>query len=68
MYIADRMGMRLYRYNESSLPGAANRLLDIQMTSESRIPYISRNDELYLGYFIIMTLITMFYKIRVIRR
>jgi hypothetical protein len=65
LYIADRMGMELYHYNEKLFlcPGAANRLFGYSNDElKRRIPYISRNDELYLGYFIIMTLITMFYK------
>lgn len=64
-YIAGRMGMDIYHYNDKLFltPGTANRLFGYTNDElKRRISYINRNDELYLGYFIIMTLITMFYK------
>jgi hypothetical protein len=64
-YIADKMGMELYHYNEKLFlsPGTGNRLFGYSNDDlKRRIPYITRNDELYLCYFIIMVLITMFYK------
>lgn len=64
-YIAGKMGMELYNYNEKLFlsPGTGNRLFGYSNDDLKRkIPYITRNDELFLGYFIIMTFITMFYK------
>ena len=64
-YMAGRMGLKLYHYNEKLFmsSGVGNRIFGYTNDElKRRIAYINRNDELYLGYFIIMTLITMFYK------
>lgn len=65
LYIARKMGLRLYNYEEKLFisPGVANKVFGYTNDELKRkIPYIIRNDELYLCYFIIMILITMFYK------
>lgn len=65
VFIAEKNGLQIYRYNERLFicPGVENKVFGYTNDElKKRIPYISRNDELYLGYFIIMTLITMFYK------
>lgn len=65
LYIAGKMGLKIYIYEEKLFisPGVANRIFGYTNDDlKKKIPYISRNDELYLCYFIIMTLITMFYK------
>ncbi len=57
--------LELYRYNEKLLmcPMVDNRIFGYSNEELKRkIPRINKNDELYLCYFIIMTLITMFYK------
>lgn len=64
-HIAGKLELRVYSGNDrlficpevgSRLFGWSNREL------KDRIPYISNNSELFTGYFIIMTLITMFYR------
>lgn len=65
IHIAGKLELRIYSGNDklficpeagSTLFGWSNEEL------RSRIPYISNNGELFTGYFIIMTLVTMFYK------
>lgn len=65
LFIAERLDMELYRYNEKLFlcPSVENDIFGYTNEELKRkIPRILRNDELYLCYFIIMTLITMFYK------
>lgn len=63
--IANKLELRVYSGNEKLFicPEAGSRLFG--WTNEElrdRIPYISNNSELFTGYFIIMTLVTMFYR------
>lgn len=48
LFVCPEVGSRLFGWSNEEL--------------RSRIPYVNKNDELYLGYFIIMTFITLFYK------
>lgn len=64
-FITDKLDMELYRYNEKLYlcPSVENTVFGYTNEELKRkIPRITRNDELYLCYFIIMTVITMFYK------
>jgi len=67
LFIAEKFDMELYRYNDKLYlcPGVKNQLFGY--TNEELRKKIARvnknsNDELYLCYFIIMVIITMFYK------
>ncbi|WP_027631033.1 DUF6063 family protein [Ruminiclostridium cellobioparum] len=64
-YVAGKLELRIYSGNErlficpevgSKLFGWSNQDL------RDKIPYVSNNSELFTGYFVIMTLITMFYR------
>lgn len=65
LFVVNKLDMELYRYNEKLhlCPRTANQVFGY--TNEElrkKIPYINKNEELYLCYFIIMTMITMFYR------
>lgn len=64
-HIAHKLELRVYSGNDKLFicPEAGSRLFGWS-NEELRaiIPYITTNSELFTGYFIIMTLITMFYK------
>lgn len=64
-HIADKLELKIYPGNDKLFicPEVGSRLFG--WTNEelkSKISYITTNSELYTGYFIIMTLITMFYR------
>ena len=64
-HIAHKLELRVYSGNDRLFicPEAGSRLFGWSNEElKSRIPYITTNSELFTGYFIIMTLITMFYK------
>jgi len=64
-FIIEKLDMEIYRYNEKLYlcPCVENKVFGYNNEELRRkIPRITRNDELYLCYFIIMTVITMFYK------
>lgn len=65
LHISQRLELRVYTGNEQLFlcPEAGSRLFG--WTNEElreKISYISNNSELFAGYFVIMTLITMFYR------
>lgn len=65
VHITGKLELRVYSGNDSLVlcPEAGSRLFG--WTNEElrdKISYISNNSELFTGYFIIMTLITMFYR------
>lgn len=65
LFIAGHLDMGLYRYNEKLYicPSVENTIFGYTNEELKRkIPRILRNDELYLCYFVIMIVITMFYK------
>ena len=64
-FMMDKLDLGLYRYNEKLYlcPSVENNIFGYTNEELKRkIPRIIRNDELYLCYFIIMTVITMYYK------
>jgi len=64
-HIAQRLELRVYSGNDKLFicPEAGSKLFGWSNEElRAKIPYITNNSELYTGYFIIMTLITMFYK------
>ncbi|NLL67971.1 MAG: hypothetical protein GX236_09800 [Clostridiaceae bacterium] len=64
-HIAQKLELRVYSGNDRLFicPEAGSRLFGWSNEElRSKIPYVATNSELFTGYFIIMTLITMFYK------
>lgn len=64
-HIAGKLELRVYSGNDRLFicPEVGSRLFGWSNKElKDRIPYISNNSELFTGYFIIMTLITMFYR------
>lgn len=64
-HIAGKLELRIYSGNERLFicPEVGSRLFGWSNEEiRKRIPYVSNNSELHMGYFIIMTLITMFYR------
>ena len=64
-HIAQKLELRVYSGNDRLFicPEAGSRLFGWSNEElRSKIPYVATNSELFTGYFIIITLITMFYK------
>lgn len=64
-HIAQKLELRVYSGNDRLFvcPEAGSKLFGWSNEElRSKIPYVNSNSELFTGYFIIMTLITMFYK------
>jgi len=64
-HIAEKLELRVYSGNDRLFicPEIGSRLFGWSNEEiRDRIPYISNNSELFTGYFIIMTLVTMFYR------
>lgn len=65
VHIAGKLELRVYSGNDKLFicPEVGSRLFGWSNEElRDRIPYISNNSELFTGYFVIMTLVTMFYK------
>jgi hypothetical protein len=63
-FIAQKNDLQVYRYNEKLFicPGAENKVFGYTNDELKKRLGLRRNDQLFLGYFVMMTLITMFYK------
>lgn len=64
-HIAGKLELRVYTGNERLFicPEVGSKLFGwTNQDLRDKIPYISNNSELFTGYFVIMTLITMFYR------
>lgn len=64
-HVAGKLELRIYCGNDRLFicPEVGSKLFGwTNQELKERIPYISNNSELFTGYFIIMTLITMFYR------
>lgn len=64
-HIAGKLELRVYSGNDRLFicPEVGSRLFGwTNKELKDKIPYISNNSELFTGYFVIMTLITMFYR------
>ena len=65
IHIAAKLELRIYPGNDKLFicPEVGSRLFGWSNEElRARIPYISNNSELFTGYFVIMTIVTMFYK------
>ncbi len=64
-FFVEKFDMEVYHFSDKLFicPGAGNNIFGYTNEELKRkIPYVNKNSELYLCYFIIMTLITLFYK------
>ncbi len=64
-HVAGKLELRIYCGNDRLFicPEVGSKLFGwTNQELKDKIPYVSNNSELFTGYFIIMTLITMFYK------
>ena len=63
--MAERLELDIYSYNEKVFltPGVNNKLFGYTHEDlRKALPYVTRNSELYMAYFIILVIITLFYK------
>lgn len=64
-YVAGKLELKVYSGNERLFlcPEVGSKLFGwTNQELRDKIPYVSNNSELFTGYFVIMTLITMFYR------
>lgn len=64
-HVAGKLELRVYSGNEGLFicPEVGSKLFGwTNQELRDKIPYVSNNSELFTGYFVIMTLITMFYR------
>ncbi len=64
-HVAGKLELRIYSGNERLFicPEVGSKLFGwTNQELRDKIPYVSNNSELFTGYFVIMTLITMFYR------
>lgn len=63
--MAEKLELDIYRYNEKIFltPGVNNKLFGYTHEDlRKALPYVTRNSELFMAYFIILVIITLFYK------